>query len=457
MALEPMDRTMPSAHDATLDLLSGLIAKARRAGADAADAVLFDSTSISISHRLGQLEHVERSESGDLGLRVFIGKRMAIVSSSDRRQAALDEIVERAVAMARVVPEDPYCGLADPAELATTLPDLDLVDPAEPSTETLAERARTAEDAALAVTGVTNSEGASAGFGRSMAAMVASNGFSRVTGSTGSSISVSAIAGEGTGMETDYDHTSAVHAEDLQAAEAVGRSAGERAVARLGARKASTARVPVVFDPRVSRSLLGHLVGAINGAAIARGTSFLKERMGDAVFAPGIEVVDDPHIRRGLRSRPCDSEGVASRRRALIEDGRLTTWLLDLRSARQLGLAPTGHAVRGTSGPPGASPANLYLAPGSATPAELMADIQDGLYVTGLMGSSVNGVTGDYSRGAHGYWIDRGRIAYPVNEVTIAGNLKDMYRALVPANDLVLRYGMDAPTVRIDGMTVAGR
>ncbi|MGK9236483.1 TldD/PmbA family protein [Inquilinus limosus] len=448
---------MPDSHDETLDLLSGLIGKARRAGADAADAVLFDSTSISISYRLGKLEHVERSEGGDLGLRVFIGKRMAIVSSSDRRQAALDEIVERAVAMAKVVPEDPYCGIADPAELATELPDLDLIDPVEPSTEVLADRARAAEEAALAVAGVTNSEGASAGFGRSLAAMVASNGFARITGSTGSSVSVSAIAGEGTGMETDYDHSSAVHAGDLQAPEAVGRSAGERAVARLGARKAATARVPVVFDPRAARSLLGHLVGAVNGAAIARGTSFLKERMGQAVFAPGIAVIDDPHIRRGLRSRPCDSEGVACTRRAVIEDGRLTTWLLDLRSARQLGLAPTGHAVRGTSGPPGAAPSNLYLAPGMVTPAELMADIQEGFYVTGLMGSSVNGVTGDYSRGAHGFWIERGRIAHPVNEVTIAGNLKEMYRALVPANDLVLRYGMDAPTVRIDGMMVAGR
>ncbi|WP_026869263.1 TldD/PmbA family protein [Inquilinus limosus] len=448
---------MPDSHDETLDLLSGLIDRARRAGADAADAVLFDSTSISISYRLGKLEHVERSEGGDLGLRVFIGKRMAIVSSSDRRQAALDEIVERAVAMAKLVPEDPYCGIADPSELATELPDLDLIDPVEPSTEVLADRARAAEEAALAVAGVTNSEGASAGFGRSLAAMVASNGFARITGSTGSSVSVSAIAGEGTGMETDYDHSSAVHAGDLQAPETVGRSAGERAVARLGARKAATARVPVVFDPRAARSLLGHLAGAVNGAAIARGTSFLKEKMGEAVFAPGIAVIDDPHIRRGLRSRPCDSEGVACTRRAVIEDGRLTTWLLDLRSARQLGLAPTGHAVRGTSGPPGAAPSNLYLAPGTVTPAELMADIQEGLYVTGLMGSSVNGVTGDYSRGAHGFWIERGRIAHPVNEVTIAGNLKEMYRALVPANDLVLRYGMDAPTVRIDGMMVAGR
>lgn len=258
-------------------------------------------------------------------------------------------------------------------------------------------------------------------------------------------------------METDYDHTSAVHAGDMETAAKVGRTAGERAIGRLGARKAATARVPVIYDPRVSRSLLGHLVGAITGGAIARGTSFLKDSMGQDVFAPGISVIDDPHIRRGLRSRPCDSEGVANRRRALIDDGRLTSWLLDLRSARQLGLPPTGHAVRGTGGPPGASPANLFLAPGTEAPEALMADIADGFYVTGLMGSSVNGVTGDYSRGASGFWIERGRIAYPVNEVTIAGNLKDMYRALVPANDLVHRTGMDAPTVRIDGMTVAGR
>ncbi|HET8727375.1 MAG TPA: TldD/PmbA family protein [Alphaproteobacteria bacterium] len=448
---------MPAPHDESLDLLTDLIGRARKAGADAADAVLFDAVSLSLSQRLGKPEKLERAEAGDLGLRVFIGRRMAMVSSSDRKQDALNELVERAIAMARSVPEDPFCGLADPDRIARAWPDLDLDDPHEPAPDALIDGARIAEEAALAVDGVTNSEGAEANWGRTRVALAASNGFAGGYSMSSRSLSVSVIAGEGTAMETDYDWTSAVYAEDMEDAATIGRRAGERAVRRLGARKMATARVPVVYDPRIANSLLRHFVGAISGPAIARGTSFLKDRMGEPVFGDGIRVVDDPHIRRGRRSKPFDGEGMANRRREVIDDGRLTTWLLDLRSARQLGLETTGHAARGTASPPGPSPTNLYLEPGRRSPDELIADIEQGFYVTQMMGSAVNGLTGDYSRGATGFWIENGRIAYPVSEVTVAGNLKDMFRRLEPASDLEFRTGIDSPTVRIDGMTVAGK
>ncbi|MBP2294842.1 TldD/PmbA family protein [Azospirillum rugosum] len=439
-----------------LNLLEDLIRKAKGAGADAADAVLFDSASLSLSQRLGKTEKLERSESGDLGLRVFVGKRQAIVSSTDRSAKALDELVERAVAMARVVPEDPFTGLADPDQLAREFPDLDVLDLSEPTAEILIERARIAEETALAVEGVTNSEGADASWSRSTIAIAASNGFKGSYGVSRQSLSVSVLAGTGTGMERDYDYDSKVYGADLRDPAAIGREAGERSVRRLNPRRVKSCKVPVVFDPRASRGILGHLTGAISGPSIARGTSFLKDKMGQQIFAAGITIVDDPHVKRGLRSRPFDAEGIATSRRNLIEDGRLTTWLLDLRSSRQLGLSTTGHAARGTSGPPGPAPANVYMAPGAKSRDDLLAEIKDGFYVTELMGMGVNGVTGDYSRGAAGYWIENGQLAYPVNELTIAGNLKDMFLNMEPASDLELRFGMDAPTVRIDGLTIAG-
>jgi PmbA protein len=448
---------MSDTADHLLDLLTDLVGRARRAGADAAEATVADGVAVDVACRDGRVEHLERSEGGDLGLRVYIGRRMASVSSAERNSEALDRVVEQAVAMARHVPEDPFCGLADPDQLARDLPDLDLLDTVEPSVDTLTERARTVEAAALAVPRVfTSRSGANASWRRSRMASAASNGFVRSFDSSGSHLSIAAIAGAPSAMETDWDSASAVHAEDLDDPATVGRRAGERAAAALGARKLSTARLPVVFDPRVASSLLGHLAGAINGSAIARRTSFLLDARGTQVFADGVTIVDDPHIRRGLRSRPCDGEGLPNGRCLIVEDGRLTGWLLDLRSARQLGLAPTGHAVRGISGPPGAGTSNLWLEPGSLSPADLMADIADGFYVTRLMGMGVNGVTGDYSRGAAGFRIAHGELAYPVSEVTIAGNLKDMFRRLVPARDLERRYGVDAPTCRIDGMTVAG-
>jgi PmbA protein len=439
----------------SLDLLADLIAKARAAGADAADALLMFGTSVGVQHRLGKTEHVERAEGRDLGLRVFFGKRAAIVSSSSVDPAGFAMLAERAVAMARVVPEDPFAGLAETAAPPEAI-HLDLEDSAEPSTEALLARAAEAEAAALAVPGVTNSEGASAGYNRTEGFLVTSAGFAGRLARTSHSVSATALAGSGTGMQRDYDYHSVVHLADLDAAADIGRSAGERAIARLNPVRPKTAKLPVVYDPRVSASLLGHLAGAINGASVARGTSFLKDKLNASIFAAGIHVHDEPRRVRGLRSRPFDGEGTPTAPRALIADGVLTTWLLDSRSARQLGLVSTGHATRGTGGPPSPSPTNLYLAAGKPTPAELMADIGLGLYVTELIGMGVNGVTGDYSRGAAGFMIRNGTIAEPVAEITIAGNLLDMFAHLAPANDLRFRRGTDAPTVRVEGMTMAG-
>jgi PmbA protein len=437
-------------------LLADLVAAARRAGADAADAVLFEGVSLSHAQRLGRTEKLERSESYDLGLRVLIGKRQAIVSANERGSERFGELVARAIAMAKAVPEDPYCGLAAPEALARDWPDLDMVDPIEPRPEVLIARAAEAEEAARAVPGVTNSEGAEASWGRSELTLVASNGFAGSFAGTGHSVMVSVLAGNGTAMERDDDFTSAVHASDLRDSRAVGRKAGERAVRRLGARKVATCQVPVLYDPRVASSLLRHLVGAISGPAIARGTSFLKDKLGERLFPRGLAIIDDPHRPRGLRSRPFDGEGIANRRLAIVEDGVLTTWLLDLASARQLGLKSTGHARRGTSSPPSPAPTNLWLEPGPVTAGELIGDVAQGFYVTELMGMGVNGVTGDYSRGAAGFWIENGALAYPVSEVTIAGNLKEMFQHLTAASDLEFKTGMDAPTLRVDGMTVAG-
>jgi PmbA protein len=437
-------------------ILETLIAAARRQGADAADALLVENVSASVSYRLGRLEDVERSEGADLGLRVFVGNRVAFVSSSDLAEDAVAALPERALQMARLAPEDKFAGLAPTELLTRDIPNLDLEDPAEPAPETLIARARDAEQAGLAVPGVTNSEGGGASFTRAGIALATSTGFFGRYAGTSHSIGVAVLAGEGTGMERDYDHASARHAADLESAEAIGRRAGERAVRRLNPRKVKSQSAPVVFDPREAGSLLGHFAHAISGASVARGTSFLKDRMGQGVFAPHVTVIDDPHRIRGLRSKPFDGEGVVNARRALIDKGLLTTWLLDCASARQLGLTSTGHAARSTSGPPMPAATNLYMEPGRLSPEALIADIKQGFYITELIGMGVNSVTGDYSRGAAGFWIENGKIAYPVSEVTIAGNLKDMFLGLTPADNLEFRYGTNAPTCRIEGMTIAG-
>ena len=437
------------------ELLGDLIGRAKAAGADAADAVLVAGTSVTVQRRLGRTEHLERSEGRDLGLRVFLGQRSAIVASSAVDPASFGQLAERAVAMARVVPEDPFGGLAPEAAPPEEV-GLELEDATEPTTEALIERAAAAEEAALSVQGVTNSEGAEAGYGRTEIVLATSAGFAGAFARSSHSVSATALAGEGTGMQRDYDFSSAVHLVDLEDAASIGRTAGEKAVSRLNPRRPATARLPVVFDPRVASSLLGHLLGAINGAAVARGTSFLKDKLGQAVFSAGIHIFDDPRRVRGLRSRPFDAEGVPTRPRKVIDDGVLTTWLLDTRSARQLGMTTTGHAGRGLSGPPSPAPSNVYLGPGEASPAELMADIAEGLYVTELIGMGVNGLTGDYSRGAAGFMIRSGALAEPVAEITIAGTLPEMFKHLSPANDLRFRRGTDAPTVRVEGLTMAG-
>jgi PmbA protein len=402
------------------------------------------------------VEESQRSEGDNVGLRAFVGRRQAVVSTNDLSGQGADAIAERVVAMARAAPEDRFAGLADPKSLARDLPDLDLLDSALPTVRDLEELARAAERAATAVNGVTKSGGASASAGIGGMVLVTSSGFSGAYLGSRHGISIEAIAGEGTGMERDYDFSSARHGVDLEAAEKIGRSAGERAVKRLNPRKVSTRRVPVVYDHRVASSLISHLSSAINGSALARKTSFLQKDLGEQIFAGGITIIDDPLRPRGLRSQPFDAEGVATARRALVENGVLKSWILDCASARELGLATTGHAQRGVSSVPSPGATNLHLEPGRAFPQELIADIEDGLYVTDLIGMGANIVTGDYSRGAAGFWIEHGELTYAVSEVTIAGHLRDIFRTLTPANDLIFRHGINAPTVRVEDLTVAG-
>ncbi|MES2443122.1 MAG: metallopeptidase TldD-related protein [Pseudomonadota bacterium] len=434
-----------------------IVARARAAGADAADAVMAADRSVSVSVRMGALEDVERSESAELGLRVFAGRRSASVSTSDLSSDSMDVLVERALAMAREAPEDRWSGLAPEARLLHGAPpNLDLDDGGDAEPQALRDQALAAEDAARAVPGVTNSEGGSASASRAVTGLATSHGFTGGYAVTSHSLYASVLAGSGGGMERDYAYHSARHAASLEAPALVGRSAGVRAVARLDPGRVPSGAMPVVFDRRISSSLLGHLIAAIGGASITRKTSFLLDALGTRVFAPGIIVCDDPHRPRGLRSRPFDGEGLPVLPRKIIADGMLETWLLDSASARQLGLEPTGHASRGVAGAPGVAPSNLYMQPGSTPPETLVGEIEDGVLVTELIGQGVNGVTGDYSRGAVGFRIEKGEITTPVSEITIAGNLKDMFLALTPANDLEFRFGINAPTLRIDGMTVAG-
>jgi PmbA protein len=448
---------MSGADQALLDVAHRLVELARRAGAEEADVLALAGTTISVAVQDGHADKIERSESTDIGLRVIIGKREAVVSGSRFDAESLERLANRAVDMARAAPPDETAGLADPRLLARDLPDLDLCDETPVEADALIEAARRGEAAGLEVAGVTRSSGASASASRRDVALVASNGFAGGYRRTSHGISVSMVAGEGTAMERDYDYSSATHAGDIAPPETIGRTAGERAVRRLEPRKVATCRVPVVYEQRIAGGLVGHLAAAVNGTAIARGTSFLKDRLGTAVFPSGLRIVDDPLRRRGLASRPFDAEGAATALRAVVEDGVLATWLLDCRTARKLGLATTGHAARGTSSSPSPSASNIHLMPGAHTPADLIGSVARGFFVTELIGMGVNGVTGDYSRGAAGFWIENGEIAYPVSEVTIASNLIDMYARLAAADDLVFRASVNAPTVLIEEMTVAGR
>lgn len=437
-------------------LLGDLLAKAKNAGADAADAMLIESRSQSVTQRLGKLESVERAESADLGLRLFVGKRQAILSTSDLSKASLDRLIDNALAIARSVPEDIYAGLADPDQIIQDPPMLDLDDGIEHATHELAAMAAAAEDAARTMPKITNSEGAGASWSRTTETIAATNGFIGVSARSGHGLSASVIASDGGPMERDYDHISKVRAADLPDPVTIGKEAARRAARRVNPKKVKSQSVPVVFDPRVSGSIIRHLISAISGPSVARGTTFLKGKLGEEVFARELSIIEDPLRASGLRSRAFDDEGLPTASSKLIDQGVLTTWLLDCASARQLGLAPTGHGARGPSSAPSPSPANVHMEPGALTPKDLIATITDGFYVTEMLGMGVNGVTGDYSRGAAGLWIDQGELAFPVSEVTIAGSLPEMFKQITVANDLEHRTGIDSPTLRIDGLMIAG-
>ena len=438
-----------------LERATHITTTARKAGADAADALYYCDAATSVSMRLGKLEDVESSVSQDISLRVFIGQRSASVSTADLDPGALAALVERCVAMAREAPEDEFAGLAPADRLMTgPAPDLDLDDGSEPEPQALRDAALAAEDAARAVAGVTNSEGGSAGHSRVRFALATSHGFAGGYGMSAHSLSASVIAGEGSAMQRDYGWHSARHGAELETPDVIGERAGTRAIARLNPGKAPTGKLPILFDPRVGGSLVGHLIGAIGGPAIARRTSFLLDKLDTDLFDSAIIIRDEPHRPRGLRSRAFDGEGLPTAARDIVAGGRVTGWLIDSASGRQLGLPPTGHASRG-GGASGVGVSNVHLAPGSVTPAALMADVAEGIYVTELIGQGINPTTGDYSRGASGYAIRGGVLAEPIAEFTIAGNLLDMFRALVAADDLEFRYGTNVPTLRIDGMTVA--
>ena len=441
------------------DLTARLLDAAHKAGAESADAIAVQGSQVSIDVRGGRLEEAQRAEGIDLGLRVLIGHRQAVVSSSDARDATLSAMAERAVAMAREAPEDPSAGLADPSRLAQDrdMARLEIADPSqEPEPATLEAQAREAEVAALEVPGVSQAESAGASWYRREVFLAATNGFAGGYERSGQSLSCGAISGSGTAMERDWDWDQRVFSSELRSPQEIGRTAGERAVARSGARKPRTGTFPVLYDERVASSLIGHLLSAINGAAVARGSSFLRDAMGEMVLPEGLSVTEDPHRPRSSASRLWDAEGLPTRARALVEDGRLTTWILDLASARQLGLESTGHAARSPGGTPSPSVTNIELTQGTATREDLVRQMGTGLLVTSMIGSTINPNTGDYSRGASGFWVEGGEIAYPVNECTVAGNLRDMLRRIVPANDARPWLTRVVPSILVDGMTVAG-
>ena len=440
-------------------LTEQLLDAARNAGADQADALAVRGTSVSIDVLKGKLEHAERSEGVDIGLRVMLGQRQACVSASDVSASTIETMAERAVAMAREAPEDPYIGLADVDQLATSwdLDALELADPmAEPDPAELEDHARRAEAAALAVDGVTQVQSTSTGYGENAIHLATSNGFSGGYARTSRSLSLAAISGEGATMERDWAGEGRTFQADLPSPEEIGQEAGERTAARIGAKQPPTGAFPVLFDERISGSLVGHLLGASNGSSIVRGASWLREKLGEQVLPAHLSIVEDPHRARIGGSRPFDGEGLPTARRAIVENGILTGWTLDLATARQLGLQSTANAARGTSAPPSPATSNVTLTPGDSTRDELLAQMGTGLLVTSMIGSTINPTTGDYSRGASGFWVENGEITYPVNECTIAGNLLDMLMRITPANDAKAHHSRQVPSLLVDGMTLAG-
>ncbi|WP_424967112.1 TldD/PmbA family protein [Dinoroseobacter sp. S375] len=440
-------------------LTEALLLAAKSAGAEDADAVAVEGTALSIDVRAGKLEQAERSEGVDLGLRVLIGQKQAIVSASDVKPDTLRQMAERAVAMAAEAPDDPHIGLAHPDQLARgwDVAALELQDPTdEPAPDQLEEDARRAEAAARDVTGISQVQSASAGYGRRQMHLATSAGFSGGFARTDRGLSVVAITGTGTEMERDYAGESRIFQVDLPPPEEVGALAAERTLARAGARKPPTGAFPVLYDERISSGLIGHLVAAISGSAIARGSSWLLDALGEEVLPPALSLVEDPHRARVSGSRPFDGEGLPTRRRVIVENGVLQGWTLDLATGRKLGMPSTGSAARGTSGPPSPAMTNLTLTPGTQSAAELAREMGTGLWVTSMIGASINPTTGDYSRGASGYWVENGEIAYAVNECTIAGNLRDMLRTLVPGNDARGHLSRVVPSLLVEGLTVAG-
>ena len=438
------------------NLMDMLLDRARAAGADAADGIVVGGHGHSVSVRMGEVEAIERSEDQDIGLRVFVDGRNASISTSRLDENSIATLAERAVAMAKLAPEDPYAMLASSELLAKDIPELDMYDATAPSADELKAAALKAEDAARAVPGITNTEGGSASHGSAAMMMATSNGFSGSYQRSSFGISTMVLSEKNGVMERDYDYTAAVYHSDLEDPEVIGRRAGERTMERLGAIRPPTGSYPVIYDARVSRSIASHIASAINGSAIARGTSFLKDKMGQAIAASGITLVDDPLRPRGMGSSPFDGEGLARQKRVMVDKGVLQGWFLDLASAKQLGLAPTGNAGRGVGSPPSPGTSNWIMEPGDISRDDLIAGIEEGFLVTEMIGSSVSLVTGDYSRGASGFWIKDGQISHPVTEATIAGNLNDMLMQITLADDLDLTKSTAAPTLRIDGMTVAG-
>ncbi|MDG1866339.1 MAG: TldD/PmbA family protein [Yoonia sp.] len=441
------------------DLTQQLLDYAAKAGADQADAIAVDGTSVSIDVRGGALEHAERSEGIDIGLRVMVGQRQACVSSSDTKPDTLREMADRAIAMAKEAPDDRYAGLADVSQLAANTDNstLDLFDPsAEPDPAQLQDDAAQAETAALKNPGISQVQSASAGYSHRRIHMATSNGFNAGYTRTSRDLSCVAISGTGTDMERDYDYDSRIFGADLRDASEIGQRAAARAVERAGAKRPKTGAYPVLFDERIASALIGHLLQATSGAAIARGSSWLRDALGEQVLPKGLSVIEDPHRKRTASSRMFDAEGLATNRRAIVDDGVLTGWTLDLANARKLDMQSTANAARGTSAPPSPSLTNIALTQGDVSRADLIAQMGTGLLVTSMIGSTINPNTGDYSRGASGFWVENGEVTHAVNECTVAGNLRDMLMRITPANDAQTHLSTVVPSLLVEGLTLAG-
>ena len=437
-------------------LLAQLLDAAKSAGADGADVMLARGQSTDVTLRLGKVEASERSEEFDVGLRVFVGQRTASVSTSQLDTKTINELATRAVAMAKLAPADPYARLATAEEIAKKIPDLDMFDPAMPDASALQDRAAAAEDAANSNKTIKTVDHASAGHGIVDVLIGTSAGFLAGYQRSSHGISAVVIAEREGHMERDYDYSAAVYGSDLESAETVGKNAARRAVERLGASKPQTGSFPVVYDRRVAASLVGTMAGAINGAAIARGTSFLKDSLGKQVTRANLNFIDDPLRPRGMGSRLFDAEGLAVSKRKMIDNGVLTGWFLDLASASKLGMTPTGNARRGVGSAPSPGTSNFFIENGTLSRDAMIADIEEGFLVTEMIGSTVDMITGDYSRGAGGFWISKGKISHPISEATIASNLKDMFMQITAADDIDLRDSTASPSLRIDQMMVAG-